>query len=229
MASGPGSVLVICNVLTPHSPLTGPMPRTISRGTRLVIASHNKGKIREFGDLLQPFGLDVVSAGTLGLPEPDETETTFIGNARLKAVAAATAANLPALSDDSGLEVEALGGAPGIYSARWAGPTKDFSIAMRKVHDDLVTKGAWTTSPGPRANFTAALCLAFPDGDSEAFEGKIFGTLVWPPRGTRGFGYDPMFLPDGGALTFGEMEPDAKHAISHRARAFAQLKKRLGG
>ena len=204
------------------------MPRAIPKGTRLVIASHNQGKVREFGDLLRPFGLDVVSAGELGLPEPEETETTFVGNARLKAVAAATAAKLPALSDDSGLEVDALGGAPGIYSARWAGPSKDFSFAMARVHDDLVAKGAWTTAPGPRANFTAALCLAFPDGESEAFEGKVFGTLVWPPRGSRGFGYDPMFLADEGTLTFGEMEPDAKHAISHRARAFAMLKGRLG-
>ena len=147
------------------------MPRPIPKGTRLVIASHNPGKVREFGDLLRPFGLDVVSAEELGLPEPDETETSFIGNARLKALAAATAAKLPALSDDSGLEVEALGGAPGIYSARWAGPTKDFSFAMARVRDELVAKNAWT-APGPRANFTAALCLAFPDGDSEAFEGK---------------------------------------------------------
>lgn len=203
------------------------MPRPIPRGTRLVIASHNQGKVREFGDLLAPFGLDVVSAGALGLPEPDETETTFIGNARLKALAAATAAGLPALSDDSGLEVEALGGAPGIYSARWAGPAKDFTFAMQRVHDELAAKHAWG-APGPRANFTAALCLAFPDGDNEAFEGKVFGRLVWPPRGPHGFGYDPMFLPDGGEQTFGEMAPDAKHAISHRARAFAMLQGRLG-
>lgn len=203
------------------------MPRTIPRGTRLIVASHNPGKVREFGDLLRPCGLDVVSAAELGLPEPDETETTFIGNARLKAVAAATAARLPALSDDSGLEVEALAGAPGIYSARWAGSSKDFSIAMLRVHDELAAKRAWS-SAGPVANFTAALCLAWPDGESEAFEGKVFGRLVWPPRGTRGFGYDPMFLPDGGTETFGEMEPAAKHAVSHRARAFAQLKGRLG-
>jgi XTP/dITP diphosphohydrolase len=195
-------------------------------GTRLVVASHNPGKVREFGDLLRPFGLDVVSAGELGLPEPEETETTFIGNARLKAVAAATAANLPALSDDSGLEVAALGGAPGIYSARWAGPTKDFAIAMQRVHDELASKGAWG-GEGPVANFTAALCLAWPDGTAEAFEGKVFGRLVWPPRGSRGFGYDPMFLPDGGSQTFGEMDPDAKHAVSHRARAFALLKARV--
>lgn len=203
------------------------MLRTLTPGTRLVVASHNQGKVREFGDLLAPFGLDVVSAGELGLAEPDETETTFIGNARLKAVAPATAARLPALSDDSGLEVAALDGAPGIYSARWAGPSKDFSIAMSRVHDELAAKGAWGGA-GPVANFTAALCLAWPDGWSETFEGKVFGRLVWPPRGTRGFGYDPMFLPDGGAQTFGEMEPDAKHAVSHRARAFALLRGRLG-
>ena len=213
------------------------MPRAIATGTRIVIASHNPGKVREFGDLLRPFEFDVISAGSLGLPEPDETETTFIGNARLKALAAATAANLPALSDDSGLEVEALGGDPGIYSARWAGPTKDFAIAMQLVHDKLAAAGAWTapgpralsTAPGPRANFTAALCLAFPDGASEAFEGKVFGHLVWPPRGKQGFGYDPMFLADGGSETFGEMDPDAKHAVSHRARAFALLKARFTG
>lgn len=204
------------------------MPRPIPRGSRLVIASHNPGKVREFGDLLRPFGLDVVSAGELSLPEPEETETTFIGNARLKAVAAATASGLPAISDDSGLEVAALDGAPGIYSARWAGPSKDFTIAMGRVHDELVASGAWTVSPGPRANFTAALCLAFPDGANECFEGKVFGELVWPPRGSRGFGYDPMFLPERGLETFGEMEPEAKHAISHRARAFAMLKARLG-
>ena len=196
------------------------MPRNLTKGMPLVVASHNPGKVREFGDLLRPFGLDVVSADALGLPEPDETETTFIGNARLKAVAAATAAKLPALSDDSGLEVAALAGAPGIYSARWAGPTKDFSIAMQRMHDELAANGAWGT-PGPVANFTAALCLAWPDGTSEAFEGRVFGHLVWPPRGLHGFGYDPMFLPDGGTETFGEMAPDAKHAISHRARAFA--------
>ncbi len=205
------------------------MPRDLSKGTRVVVASHNQGKVREFGDLLAPFGLDVVSAGELALPEPEETESTFIGNARLKAVAAATASGLPAISDDSGLEVEALDGAPGIYSARWAGATKDFTIAMARVHDELVAKGAWTTSPGPRANFTAALCLAFPDGESECFEGKVFGSLVWPPRGARGFGYDPMFLAEGGVETFGEMEAQAKHAISHRARAFQMLKGRLGG
>ncbi len=191
----------------------------LTSGTRIVVASHNSGKIREFRELLAPFGLSVVSAGELNLPEPEETETTFAGNARLKAVAAAEGSGLPALSDDSGLEVEALGGDPGIYSARWAGPTKDFNIAMAKVADAVKAKDAWK-EPGPRANFTAALCLAWPGGAYEVFEGKVYGHLVWPARGIRGFGYDPMFLPDGGTETFGEMDPDAKHAISHRARAF---------
>jgi XTP/dITP diphosphohydrolase len=194
------------------------------RGTRLVLASHNKGKLREIAELLTPYGVDVVSAGELGLPEPDETEATFAGNARLKSVAAATASGLPALSDDSGLEVAALHGAPGIYSARWAGPTKDFGYAMGLVEDSLQKAGA-TTPATRRANFTAALSLAWPDGSSQEFEGKVFGTLVWPPRGTRGFGYDPMFLPDGEALTFGEMEPGQKHAMSHRALAFDKLVK----
>ena len=199
--------------------------RRLSAGTRLVVASHNPGKVREFGDLLRPFVLDVVSAGELGLPEPDETESTFIGNARLKAVAAATAAKLPALSDDSGLEVEVLEGAPGIYSARWAGATRNFQLAMQRVHDEVRAKDGW--SGGPVANFTCALCLAWPDGSSEAFEGKVFGRLVWPPSGDNGFGYDAMFLPDGGIETFGEMDPAAKHAISHRARAFELLHKRV--
>ncbi len=192
----------------------------LDKGTRLVVASHNPGKLREIADLVAPFGLDVVSAAALGLPEPEETETTFAGNARLKAVAAATASGLPALSDDSGLEVEALGGDPGVYSARWAGPSKDFGAAMKRVADELTKRGAWSGA-GPRANFTCALSLAWPDGVAHIFEGKVFGRLVWPPRGAQGFGYDPMFQPDGEALTFGEMDPAAKHAISHRARAFA--------
>ena len=192
----------------------------LTRGTRLVVASHNPGKLREIADLVGPYGLAAVSAGELGLPEPDETETTFGGYARLKAVAAATASGLPALSDDSGLEVEILGGEPGIYSARWAGPSKDFAVAMRTVADAVESKGGWT-NPGPIANFTCALCLAWPDGEAQIFEGKVFGRLVWPPRGAKGFGYDPMFLPDGESLTFGEMDPASKHAISHRARAFA--------
>lgn len=195
------------------------MSRKLLRGNKLVVASHNPGKLREIADLIRPFGLEAVSAGSLGVSEPEETETTFAGNARLKALHSAKATGLPALSDDSGLEVEALGGDPGIYSARWAGPSKDFAMAMEKVAKLLQEQGAWTAE-GPRANFTAALCLAWPDSETEVFEGKVFGNLVWPPRGSRGFGYDPMFLADGMRETFGEMEPDAKHAISHRARAF---------
>ena len=194
--------------------------RKLEKGTKLVVASHNPGKLREIADLVEPYGLEVVSAAELALSEPEETETTFAGNARLKAVTAAKAAGLPALSDDSGLEVEALGGQPGVYSARWAGPEKDFNLAMKRVADELNVAGAWK-EPGPRANFTCALCLAWPDGEAHIFEGKVFGRLVWPPRGDRGLGYDPMFLPDGETLTFGEMDPADKHAISHRARAFA--------
>jgi XTP/dITP diphosphohydrolase len=195
------------------------MTRRLVPGTRIVVASHNPGKVREILDLVAPHGLGVVSASELGLPEPEETGATFAANARLKAEAAAQRAGLPALSDDSGLEVEALGGEPGIYSARWAGPSKDFALAMGRVADEVRQRGGWK-DPGPRANFTAVLCLAWPDGELAVFEGKVYGHLVWPPRGTRGFGYDPMFVPDGHTLTFGEMEPDAKHAISHRARAF---------
>jgi XTP/dITP diphosphohydrolase len=196
------------------------MTRRLERGTRLVVASHNAGKVREIRDLVGPHGLSVVSAGELGLPEPDETGDTFVANAELKAVASAQGSGLPALSDDSGLEVEALDGAPGIYSARWAGEAKDFAFAMRRVAEEVRGRGSWG-DPGPRANFTCALCLAWPDGATELFEGKVYGHLVWPPRGAKGFGYDPMFVADGERLTFGEMEPDAKHAISHRARAFA--------
>ena len=187
---------------------------------RLVVASHNPGKVREIRELVAPHGLSVVSAGELELPEPEETGDTFVANAELKAVAAAQGSDLPALSDDSGLEVEALGGAPGIYSARWAGEAKDFTVAMRRVAEEVRGRGGWG-EPGPRANFTCALCLAWPDGATELFEGKVYGHLVWPPRGGKGFGYDPMFVADGQPMTFGEMEPDAKHAISHRARAFA--------
>jgi len=197
------------------------MPRLTS-GTRLVVASHNTGKVVEINDLIRPFGLDAVSAGALGLPEPEETETTFIGNARLKAVAAARASGHPALADDSGLEVAVLGGAPGIYSARWAGPSKDFAVAMEKVAREVTARHGWS-APGPVANFTCALAIAWPDDHVATFEGKAFGRLVWPPRGSRGFGYDPMFLPDGEDLTYGEMEPELKHANSHRARAFAQF------
>jgi len=195
--------------------------RRLQRGTRLVVASHNPGKVAEILELVEPHGLSVVSAADLKLPEPEETGATFEANAELKALAAASAAGLPALSDDSGLEVEALDGAPGIHSARRAGPAKDFRLAMQRVADEVRQRGGWDRVPGPSANFTAVLCLAWPDGAAEAFEGKVWGHLVWPPRGTRGFGYDPMFVAEGETLTFGEMEPAAKHAISHRARAFA--------
>ena len=194
----------------------------LTAGQKLVVATHNSGKLREIRELVTPFGLDVVSAGELGLAEPEETEDSFIGNARLKAVAAAQASGLPALSDDSGLEIHMLDGAPGIYSARWAGPDKDFQKAMQRANDELIAKGA-TQPDQRRANFVCALCLACPDGDISAFEGKVFGTLVWPPRGQNGFGYDAMFQPDGHAITFGEMDPAAKHAMSHRARAFEQF------
>jgi XTP/dITP diphosphohydrolase len=196
--------------------------RRLTAGTRLVVASHNKGKLVEIDDLVRPYGLDTVSAAALGVDEPEETEATFVGNARLKALHSARATGLAALADDSGLEVHDLGGAPGVYSARWAGPLKDFQHAMRKVADELTARHAWR-APGPRANFVSVLALAWPDGHCETFEGKVFGTLVWPPRGTRGFGYDPMFLPDGETETYGEMDPARKHATSHRARAFAQF------
>jgi XTP/dITP diphosphohydrolase len=193
------------------------MSRKLPQGSRLVLASHNKGKFVEIEDLLRPWQIDVVSAAALGLPEPDETETTFIGNARLKALAAAATTNLPALSDDSGFCAAALNGAPGIYSARWAGPNKDFAAAMARVWSDSLA------NPDKTSWFIAALCLAWPDGHTETFEGRVNGTMVWPPRGTNGFGYDPMFLPEGGAETYGEMDQTLKHATSHRARAFAQL------
>ncbi len=189
----------------------------MERPARLVIASHNPGKVREIEDLLRPLGIAVVGAAALGLSEPEETGHTFAENAALKARTAAAAAKLPALADDSGLAVAALDGAPGIYSARWAGPTKDFAIAMRKVEDALQGK------QDRRAKFVAALALAWPDGRCPVFEGEVEGALVWPPRGTKGFGYDPIFVPEGHAITFGEMEPAKKHQMSHRARAFAKL------
>jgi XTP/dITP diphosphohydrolase len=196
---------------------------------RLVIATHNPGKLWEMRGLLEPLKVDAVSAGDLGVPEPEETGTTFRENARLKAEAAARATQLPAFSDDSGLVVAALGGAPGIYSARWAGPNRDFRRAMEKVNEGLVACGA-VTPESRRACFIAALCVAWPDGHVEEFEGRVDGTLIWPPRGDKGFGYDPMFLPDGEKLTFGEMMSVEKHrlppagrGLSHRARAFLQL------
>jgi len=185
-------------------------------GDTLVIASHNKGKVREIADLLGRYLTRFPSAGDLGLPEPDETETSFIGNAALKARAAAWAADLPALADDSGLAVPALGGAPGIYSARWAGPAKDFGLAMRRVETELAGRE-------PAAHFVCALALAWPDNHVESVEGRVYGTLTFPPRGDRGFGYDPIFIPAGYDITFGEMDPDEKHRISHRADAFRQL------
>ncbi len=189
---------------------------------KLVVASHNKGKVREIADLMRPFTIETVSAGDLNLPEPEETGLTFQANAELKAHAAARASGLPALSDDSGLAVEALDGQPGIYSARWAGPSRDFAVAMNKVQAALETKGA--ASPETRrASFICVLTLAWPDGHAESFEGRVHGSLVWPPRGGLGFGYDPMFQADGYEITFGEMDPAKKHAISHRAHAFRQL------
>ncbi|MDX2101072.1 MAG: RdgB/HAM1 family non-canonical purine NTP pyrophosphatase [Alphaproteobacteria bacterium] len=184
---------------------------------RLVIATHNPGKLREIQELLDPFGIACVSAGSLNLPEPEETETTFIGNALLKARAATAGSGLPALADDSGLAVTALGGEPGIYSARWAGPTKDFSIAMAAVEARMAGK------TDRSAKFICALALVWPDGTEVVFEGSMPGTLVWPPRGENGFGYDPMVQPLGDTRTCGEMPPAEKHAISHRADAFRQL------
>jgi XTP/dITP diphosphohydrolase len=187
---------------------------------KLVIASHNEGKVREIRALLEPYGIEPVSAAALGLPEPEETGTTFAANAELKARQAADLSGLPALADDSGLCVEALGGDPGIFSARWAGEAKDFAMAMRLVQQHIEAKGP---DAGRDANFVCALSVAWPDGHIETFEGRVDGVLVWPPRGTRGFGYDAMFVADGRNDTFGEMDPDEKHRISHRADAFAKL------
>jgi XTP/dITP diphosphohydrolase len=196
---------------------------------RLVIATHNPGKLAEMRELLAPYGIAAISAGELGLPEPDENGMTFTENACIKAVAAAKAAKLPALADDSGLAVEALGGAPGIHSARWAGPVRDFHRAMATIEQELQARGA-TAPDRRRAHFVSALCLAWPDGHSEEFEARVAGTLVWPPRGDRGFGYDPIFLPDAQQRTFGEMSSEEKHGLpprgkglSHRARAFLKL------
>ena len=196
---------------------------------RLVIATHNPGKLAEMRELLAPHGVAAVSAGELGLAEPEETGETFHANARLKAVAAANAAGLPSFADDSGIVVEALGGAPGIFSARWAGPTKDFSVAMARIERLLQERGA-TTPDQRKAHFVSALCVAWPDGHLEEVEAGTDGTLVWPPRGSNGFGYDPMFLPEGFDRTFGEMTSIEKHGLpplgfglSHRARAFVKL------
>jgi XTP/dITP diphosphohydrolase len=197
------------------------MSRKLTPGT-LVVASHNQGKVHEIADLLAPFDMVTVSAGDLGLPEPEETETSFIGNAELKARAAALASQLPALADDSGLVVPALGGDPGIYSARWAEHPdggRDFAYAMQRVEDALAAQ----PDPSRAAYFMCALSLAWPDGVVQSYEGRVDGTLVWPPRGSRGFGYDPVFQPIGSSQTFGEIDPAAKHAMSHRADAFRQL------
>ncbi len=202
-------------------------------GPRLVIATHNSGKLREFRELLAPFPLELTSSGELGLPEPEETGTTYAENARIKAESAAAASGLPALADDSGLAVQALWGAPGIFSARWAGPDKDFAGAMRRVEEDLQDRGA-THPSDRRAHFVAALCLVWPTGEAIDVEGAVAGTLVWPPRGELGFGYDPVFLPEGHHRTFGEMSSEEKHGVSwdrdghatglsHRARAFGDL------
>ena len=193
-------------------------------GGDLVVATHNPGKVVEINDLIRPFGFKAVSAGELGLPEPVEDGLTFAANAEIKALAAATASGMPALADDSGLCVAALDDAPGIYSARWAGPTKDFSIAMETVETalkDTVVRGEVNDA----AHFMCALCLAWPDGHVETFEGRVDGRLTFPPRGDKGFGYDPIFIAEGEEITFGEMDPDRKHGMSHRARAFAKLVK----
>ena len=199
---------------------------------RVVIATHNPGKLREMRELLAPYGIEAASAGELGLPEPDETGTSFLENARIKAAAAAMATKLPALADDSGLTVEALKGEPGIHSARLAGPDKDFARAMRVIEEKLAALGA-TKPDERRAAFVSALVIAWPDSHEESCEGRVDGTLVWPPRGTAGFGYDPMFLPDGHEKTFGEMSGEEKHGLppigtglSHRARAFMALAER---
>ena len=201
--------------------LTGPV----------VIATHNPGKLQEMRELLAPFGIAAQSAGELGLPEPEETGKTFAANARIKAMAAAKATGKPAFADDSGLVVEALNGEPGIHSARWAGPDKDFRVAMNRIQTLLIERGAKTPEQR-RAHFIAALCLAWPDGHVEDFEGRVDGVVAWPPRGDKGFGYDPLFRPDGFDITFGEMSAEEKHGLppkgkglSHRARAFVKLAK----
>ena len=197
-------------------------------GDKLVIATHNPGKLREIAELVEPLGISCVSAAELGLPEPEEIGNTFVDNADLKAREAADLSGLPALADDSGLSVDALHGLPGIFSARWAEDdegNRDFYRAMERVWAEVEAAGP---DAGHDAHFVCALSIAWPnDGQTEAFEGRVDGTLVWPPRGDRGFGYDPMFVPTGGDQTFGEMDPAEKHAISHRAKAFARLVKAL--
>jgi XTP/dITP diphosphohydrolase len=194
-------------------------PGTLHRGSKLVIASQNEGKVRELGELFAPYGIVCVSAASLGLSEPEETGASFEENALIKARAASKVSRLLALADDSGLEVEALGGQPGINSARWGGPDKDFDLAMARVHDDLEATGGGYA----RANFTCALALAAPNGEDIVTMGKVYGAIVWPPMGSRGFGYDPIFMPDGHRETFGEMDPTWKNELSHRMRAFEKL------
>jgi XTP/dITP diphosphohydrolase len=203
----------------PHRRITG----------KLVIATHNPGKLAEMRELLAPYGVDAISAIELGLAEPEETGTSFGDNARIKAQTAARATDMPAFADDSGLVVDALGGKPGIYSARWAGPDKNFARAMRTIEDRLRERGA-LSADRRKAHFVSALCVAWPDGHLEQFEASVDGVLIWPPRGDKGFGYDPMFLPDGHNRTFGEMPSEEKHGLpprgrglSHRARAFFKL------
>ncbi len=195
------------------------MTRRLEPG-RLVIASHNPGKVREIADLLGPYGIEPVSAAELDLPEPDETGNSFIDNAELKARLAADLSGLPALADDSGLCVDALDGRPGIYSARWAGEGKDFMVAMERVEEELLAQGP---EAGRNAHFVCALSVCWPDGHIESFEGRVDGLLVWPPRGENGFGYDPIFQPIGREMTFGQMDPVDKYAMSHRAAAFRKL------
>lgn len=193
----------------------------LARGNTLVIASHNPGKVHEIRELLKPFGLDIIGAADLNLDEPEETGATFGENAKLKAEAASEASDLPALADDSGLSVDALNGAPGIYSARWAGPHKDFRLAMARVEDEMRRSG----NPDKRAHFVCVLALSAPGAETEIFEGRAYGAVEFPPRGQFGFGYDPIFLPEGHRFTFAEMDPHAKHAISHRAKAFDKFVK----
>lgn len=198
------------------------MTRKLSAG-KLVIASHNEGKVREIRELLAPLGMDVISAAELDLPEPVEDGDSFVANSLLKSLAAAKASGLPAMADDSGLAVTILGGAPGIYSARWAGPRKDFGLAMQKVQSAIEEFDTIEQKADRSAAFICALSLAWPDGHTEVFEGRVEGQMVWPARGEAGFGYDPAFQPEGYNITFGEMEPAAKHEISHRADAFKQM------
>ncbi len=193
--------------------------RKFVAGDEVLVASHNDGKIREIADLLAPYSVKPVSFSEHPFPEPEETGLTFRENSEIKAVSAAKATGIVALADDSGLEVDALAGEPGVYSARWAGRDKDFRTAMHRVEQSLSERGA-VRAKQRQANFVCDLCVAWPDGGIDHFEGRVYGTLIWPPRGDKGFGYDPMFLPRGHSLTFGEMEDTAKHRISHRAQAF---------